>query len=246
MFERLIRKSTVIHISDMCESESASRLKDILDTEKHLEEGDIEFAFEATAEGSDLIIDCWWDNEMLVDEILHKLKREIYDIIGGDVYGEDTDTIEVAVGKLLMKKKCTLAAAESCTGGLISSRITNAPGSSVYFRQAFVTYSSRSKIDILGLDAGLIKETGAVSSDVASGMASRMRDISKTDYAVSITGYAGPAASTKERPGSAYIAVSGPGGVEVQKVMFSGSRSEVKDRFASSALVMLWRVLKRA
>lgn len=243
-FERQIKKTSVIHIIGLCEAEVATKLKDVLETERHLEEGDIEFYFESYIGGVNLVIDVWWDNELLVDEILHKTKSEICDILKENIIGEDADTIEGVVGKLLTKKRKTLAVAESCTGGLLSSRITDASGSSIYFKQAVVTYSTNAKVKQLNVNPDIIKEHGAVSEDVAKEMAENMKKISGADYALSVTGYAGSAGGKEAKVGSGYIGLAAPEKTQVKKVEFSGARKKIKEKFTVSALEILWRTLK--
>lgn len=244
-YETQIKKSSVIHIIHLSESEVAHKLKDIIDIERHLEKGDIEFYFEPYTGGVNLIIDVWWDNELLVDEILHKVKSEIYDILRDNIIGEDRDTISGVVGKLLTKKGKTLAVAESCTGGLLSSIITDAPGSSIYFKHGMVTYSTNAKVKQLNIEHGTIREHGAVSEEVAVKMAENMKKISSTDYAISVTGYAGPGAMEKSKVGAGYIGLATPEGTISKKVEFSGSRKKVKEKFAVSALELLWHNLKQ-
>lgn len=243
-FERQIRKTVVIHIIGLCESEAADRLKEILETERHLEEGEIEFYFESKLGVVDIIINCWGDNEMLVDEILHKTKREIYAVLEDDIFGEDDDTIEIAAGRLLTKRRKTITVAESCTGGLLSSKITDAPGSSIYFKLSITPYSSEAKIKQLNINPDTIKKYGAVSEEVAREMAENIKGISGADISISVTGYAGPAEGKKVNPGTGYIGLSGKDKTVVEKVVFSGSRKEVKEKFAVSALELLWRHLK--
>jgi nicotinamide-nucleotide amidase len=243
-FERRIKKTSIIRIAGFCETEAASRLKNIIETERHLEEGDIEFYFEPRMYGVDLIIEVWWDNELLVDEILHKTKSEVYSELGDDIFGEADDTIEAVVGRLLSKKRKTLSVAESCTGGLLSSSITDAPGSSIYFKQGIVTYSTTAKVKQLGINENLIKKSGPVSENVALEMAGAVKKISGSDYALSVTGYAGPAGGRKAAAGTGYIGLATPGSVKAVQVQYSGSRKKVKSKFVSTALQLLWRELK--
>ena len=108
------------------------------------------------------------------------------------------------MGALLVKKKKTLAAAESCTGGLTAHRITNVPGASKYFRSGVVSYSNEAKIAVLGVSPETLKKHGAVSSQTAIEMAQGIRRISKADYGVSITGIAGPTGGTQEKPAGTF------------------------------------------
>lgn len=244
-YERRIRKTLIIHIASMCESEVSDKLKDIIETERHLEEGEIEFCFEASTKGVDLRIECWGDNEMLVDEILHKTKAEVYSVLKDDIYGEDDDKLENIVGKLLTKNHKTLSVAESCTGGLLSSRITDSPGSSIYFKQGLVVYSSSAKSKMLDIPMEYIKKNGAVSKKIAEKMARRANEIYGTDFALSVTGYAGPEKGKKNNTGKGYIGLADKNNnADIRKVDFYGSRIKIKEKFVFCALEMLWRKLK--
>ncbi|MFC2091804.1 CinA family nicotinamide mononucleotide deamidase-related protein [Elusimicrobiota bacterium] len=243
-YERSIKKSLIIHFSNICETDVYNKLKEIIDTEQQLEKGDIEFVLESDEGNTDLVIDCWWDNEMLVDEILHKVRSEIYDILSDNIYGENEDTIENVIGRMLTKKRKTLSVAESCTGGLLASIITDSPGSSIYFKQGIITYSNQAKSDQLGIDKKILKEHGAVSSKTAVLMADNYKKISGADYTLSVTGYAGSADSEKNAPGTGYIGISAENGTNVEIVRFSGSRKDIKRKFAFHALDLLWRNLR--
>jgi nicotinamide-nucleotide amidase len=243
-FETKIRKKTTIHIVGLCEGIVAKRLKDVIETEKHLEKGELEFYFMQHTGIVDLEIICWGGNELLVDEILHKVKTEIYSIIGDYIYGEDMDTLEAVIGKLLTKQRKYLATAESCTGGMLASRVTDAPGSSIYYRHGAVTYSRKAKINILNVNPETIEKHSAVSDEVAVEMADNMKNIAGADYVISVTGYAGPTSRRDMKPGQGFIGLATPEGTIVEKFEFSGTRYEVKKKFTVAALEMLWRELK--
>lgn len=159
------------------------------------------------------------------------------------------ESLPSAVGKLLIKKKRTLALAESCTGGLAAHRVTDVPGSSRYFLGGIVSYSDRVKSSMLGVDARLIKRHGAVSAPVAMAMAQGVRRALGASIGVAITGIAGPAGGSAKKPvGLVYIAVAGlpAGGLMAglgktfaQKCLFFGSRSDIKSRSADKALDIL-------
>jgi len=149
-------------------------------------------------------------------------------------------TLEERVGEKLRKTGGTVATAESCSGGLISHRITNVPGSSAYFMGGAVTYSNEAKTKVLGVDEGSLEEHGAVSEHVAEQMARGAQDRFAADYAVACTGVAGPAGGTKEKPvGTVYIAVAAPGGTRVERCHFEGDRDRIKQQTADRALTLL-------
>lgn len=149
-------------------------------------------------------------------------------------------SLEEQVGESLRRIGRTVATAESCSGGLISHRITNVSGSSSYFMGGVVTYSNKAKMELLGVAKPLLEEQGAVSEQVAREMAEGARERFATDYAVACTGVAGPTGGTKEKPvGTVYVAVAAPGGTQVERCHFEGDREEIKQRTADRALAML-------
>lgn len=148
--------------------------------------------------------------------------------------------VEEMIVKTLKKKKKTLALAESCTGGLISNRITDIPGSSKVFLGSVMAYSNQVKNEILGVDQTLIKNNGAVSSQVARAMAEGAKSLLCSDFAASVTGIAGPAGGSKEKPtGLAYIAFTGGEKTRTKKILFKGNRLENKKKFADAVLEMV-------
>ena len=148
--------------------------------------------------------------------------------------------IEESVAKALKKKKGTVCCAESCTGGLVSSRITDVSGSSAFFLGGVVSYSNAAKTKLLGVDRAVIKKHGAVSPQVARLMAEGVRKKFSADHALSITGIAGPAGGNKNKPvGLAYIGISSKKGTRSLKVQYKGDRLEVKKKFAEAALKTL-------
>ena len=148
--------------------------------------------------------------------------------------------LEVAVGEVLLEKKATLAVAESCTGGLISHKITSVPGSSDYFERGVVVYSNKAKADYLGVSDEMLNSCGAVSSETAMAMAYGIRKAASTTFGLAVTGIAGPGGGTAEKPvGLVFIAIAGPNGIEVTGSRFEGDRSEVKEKTAEAALTWL-------
>jgi nicotinamide-nucleotide amidase len=148
-------------------------------------------------------------------------------------------------GKVLVSRGLTLATAESCTGGLIAHTITNVPGSSAYFDRGFIVYSNSAKIELLGVEAALISECGAVSSEVAQAMAEGARRTSGADVGLAVTGIAGPISDESKKPvGLVYIAASaGDGSTVVERHQFSGTRLQIKKQSADAALALLVKTL---
>jgi len=142
-------------------------------------------------------------------------------------------------------QKLTLATAESCTGGLIASRITNIPGSSEYFERGLITYSNKSKIELLKVAPEIIEEFGAVSSETAEAMAKGIKDLANTDLGLGVTGIAGPSGGTTEKPvGLVYIALASDRGVINRKFNFTGGRLEIKQQTAEAGLKIIVDYLK--
>ncbi|NLB34977.1 MAG: nicotinamide-nucleotide amidohydrolase family protein, partial [Elusimicrobia bacterium] len=182
---RIIKKCR-LHFFGISEHEGAEILKEIIQKENQLDEGIIEFNLEGTPEGFDFIIILKGRNEILIDKLLQKMKNEAQTLVGDRMFGEDGLALERTLGRLLGATRLTLSVAESCTGGLLSSRITDAPGSSLYFKQGAVVYSSRAKIDYLGLNPETIKTHGAVSEETASEMARKIKEKTGSDCALAV------------------------------------------------------------
>ncbi len=156
------------------------------------------------------------------------------------VYSTDGRQLEAVVSELLKAHRKTLACAESCSGGLLSNRLTDIPGSSDYLIESVVAYSNRSKIRHLRVPAYLIKTRGAVSGPVARKMAEGIRKTSGADYGLAITGIAGPGGGTPMKPvGLVYIALSHSEGTVVRKSLFFGGRDRIKFQSSQRALDLL-------
>ena len=155
------------------------------------------------------------------------------------MYSVDGRALEQVVGDLLREHAMTIAVAESCTGGLLASRLTDVPGSSDYVERGVVCYSNRSKTELAGVPEALIREHGAVSEPVAQAMAEGIRSRAGTNVGVGITGIAGPGGGTPEKPvGTVAVAVVVDDEVRVRTFQFVGSREMVKFQAAQSALNM--------
>lgn len=156
------------------------------------------------------------------------------------------DRLSSQVGKLLLKRNETLAAAESCTGGLFSEVITRIPGSSDYFRGSFVPYQLTAKEHLLKIQTSLLKKYNGVSGEIAVLMAERIRKAFKSDWGVGITGFAGPSGGTKYDPvGAVYIAVARKKSSCSVKFKFSGSRTKIQKNAAVEALKLLKKTMEK-
>ncbi len=149
-------------------------------------------------------------------------------------------SLEARVGEVLRQRNLTLALAESCTGGLIASLVTDVPGSSDYFLASLVTYANSSKVALLGVSERTLREHGAVSEEAAREMASGARKVTGADVGLSATGIAGPGGATSRKPvGLVHFALDVRGEVTADKVVFPGDRQAVKRAAAEHALGML-------
>lgn len=163
---------------------------------------------------------------------------------GKYIYGDDERSIEATVGSMLKKRKLTISAAESCTGGLILSKLTNVPGSSNYVMDGIVSYADSAKARLLGVNPSDIKKYGAVSKTVAMQMADGIRKRSKTDIGISATGIAGPGGARKNKPvGLVWIGYSDKKTTFAKDFIFTKDRLRNKDAMAKMALEVVRRKL---
>lgn len=178
--------------------------------------------------------------------LLDKSEQEIRTRLGDIIFGRDEQTLSSVVGELLIKTSATVSTAESCTGGLIGKLLTEVPGSSSYYLGGVVAYANQVKHDLLGVPRELLEEHGAVSPQVARQMVEGAGTRCQSDYALSITGIAGPAGGSAEKPvGLVYIGLLSPGGVSVKECRFGSEtpRHVIRIRAARTALHLLRRAL---
>jgi nicotinamide-nucleotide amidase len=187
---------------------------------------------------------CKGEDPAEITRKLDDLEGKIRGRLGSLIFGRDEDKLEALVGQLLRERKATVALAESCTGGLIASRLTDIAGSSDYFERGIVSYSLAAKKEILSVQEALLREFGTVSLPVARAMADGVRRLSRTTFGLATTGVAGPTGGTPERPvGLVCIALSWDGGEVSREYRFLGGRDLIKYRAAQMALEMLRRHL---
>jgi len=179
------------------------------------------------------------------EALVAPVEARIRDRLGSHIYGADEEALEAVIGGMLRSGGLTLAAAESCTGGLIGHRITNVPGSSDYFLAGLTTYSNESKTRLLGVPAELIAAHGAVSPEVAIAMAEGVRRAVGADVGISTTGIAGPGGATPTKPvGLVHIGLSDETGNMTEELRLRGDRVMIKERAGQLALFLLYRGLK--
>ncbi len=171
---------------------------------------------------------------------------ELQAVFGSAIYSVDGQALEAVVGELLRARGWTIAVAESCTGGLLASRLTDVPGSSDYFERGVVCYANRAKTEWLGVPDALLAEHGAVSEPVARAMAARIRSLAATNVGVGVTGIAGPGGGTPDKPvGTVAIAVETDDDARVRTVQFFGGREMVKFQAAQASLNMVRLMVSR-
>ena len=188
-----------------------------------------------TLTGIRLRLSSYGSDEKSLEAQLETLKG----LLGPLVYASEDTTLEAAVGKLLKERGETVSAAESCTGGEIAHLFTSVSGSSAYFIGSVTSYAISVKENVLGVPAGVIKENGVVSSEVAAAMAEGVRRLTGSTYSVATTGLADKDGDGKNPGGTVWIGVSGPRGTRTVKYCYKNDRARNIERFAASALNFL-------
>lgn len=187
------------------------------------------------------------ESESEAERILQNLADKIVEKLGIAVFTTEGELMEEVVGRLLSENGKTLSIAESCTGGLIGERLTDVSGSSRYFIEGVIAYANEAKIRTLNVPQNLIEKRGAVSAEVAEAMAKGMRERAKTDFAVSVTGIAGPDGGTEEKPvGTVFIGYADNAQSKSLKLVLPGDRYLIRWRASQAALDYLRRqILKK-
>ena len=235
---KAVIRRKVLHTCGLSESKVNELIQDILKQKRP------SMGLTARETGVDIRIVAHEGSGARSRSTMERIEAEVRKKLGDAIYGVDGQDMEEVVGALLTQRKRTLAVAESCTGGLISGRITNIAGSSAYFERGVVVYSNAAKTELLGVPADLIERYGAVSREVAKAMAQGMRERAKTDLGLAVTGIAGPSGGTTEKPvGLVYIALATIDGVTVSEDRILGTRSQVRQRTAQMAMDMVRRYL---
>lgn len=184
------------------------------------------------------------DTEAEAEQMLAPVVQQVVDLLGADVYGVDVDSLEQVVGDTLRQRGMTLAVAESCTGGLLSKRITDLPGASDYYKGGVCSYTNEVKINLLGVQPDTLAAYGAVSAQTAEQMAAGAARVFGTDIGVGITGVAGPDASEGKEVGLVYISVWFQGELITRETRNSLGRDRVRNQAASNALDIIRRRLQ--
>jgi len=180
-------------------------------------------------------------DEDVIIAAVHAEMQKLYPLIGDIIYGfEDNESLEEVVAKLMTSKKYTLATAESCSGGQIAQRITALPGASAYFKGSVVSYATETKIEVLSVPKEVIQRHSVVSGEVAEFMATNVRNLLKTDFAIATTGNAGPTKGDSDAEvGTVYIAIASPEGVFSQQFMMGNHRERIVQKTVNKAFELL-------
>lgn len=178
------------------------------------------------------------------EAVLARAAGDVVGVLGFDVFSTEGKSLEAVLGEMLVARGERIAVAESCTGGLVTSRLTDVEGSSRYVERSVVVYSNRAKTDLLGVPATLIAAHGAVSEPVARAMAEGIRASAQVGIGVGVTGIAGPGGGSPEKPvGTVVIAATVGADARVQTFRFGGERDQVKFQASQAALDMVRRML---
>jgi len=180
--------------------------------------------------------------ERLLKELGHQIDLELDDFI----FARSEQSLEEVVGMFLVMKNATISTAESCTGGLVAERLTNVPGSSRYFISGVICYSNVWKMELTGIPPLLLEMQGAVSAEVACGLADGIRTRMDTTVGVGVTGIAGPTGGSEAKPvGTVHIAVATPSGTEHRQFLYPGNRETIRWQASQAALDMVRRELMK-
>ncbi|WP_430908961.1 competence/damage-inducible protein A [Maribacter sp. 2-571] len=186
-------------------------------------------------------------DKALMEKTMEAQLQQLYPLIKDILYGEeDEETLEAVVGKLFVKKKRTLATAESCTGGKIAQQLTAIPGASAYFKGSVVSYATETKVTVLNVPERIIADHSVVSKEVAMAMAGNVRELLGSDYAIATTGNAGPSKGDSEAPvGTVYIAIATPDGIYAEHFMMGNHRDRVVQKTVHKALEMMQKEISK-
>ncbi len=231
----VIKKSKILKLTGLGESSVNELIRDYINKQTNFS-----FGIYASPEDIQVQITTQAPTEKEADKLLQFSATQLTKILGNYVYGSDEQSLEEVVGHLLKIKKLKVAAAESCTGGMLGEMITRIPGSSEYFQGGVISYSARVKKDLLKVPLEVIKKYGEVSKEVAELMAEGVQRYCHSDIGISITGIAGPGGATeKKQVGLVYIALADGKKTLTQKHQLFGDRQLIRLRAVRRALNML-------
>lgn len=182
------------------------------------------------------------ENDLLLTPIIDEVKKRL----GEKIYSYDNESLEEVVADMLISNNITISLAESCTGGLLAASLTSISGISKVLDRGIVTYSNNAKIQELNVDEDILEKHGAVSEETAAAMANGLKEITKSDICVSITGIAGPTGGTKDKPvGLVYIGVATNSNTFVKKLNLNGDRNKIRNYTTLTALDLIRKTIKK-
>ncbi len=229
--------SRVLQIFGIGESMVASRLEDMMNKYENPT-----VAPYAKTSGVRLRITAKCRNEEEGRKLIEPVEAQIREVLGDTIYGCGDETMQEALVAELRKKKLTISAAESCTGGTFAGMITDVAGSSEVFNESVVTYANEAKMKYLGVKSETLDKFGAVSENTAEEMAAGIRRNTGADIGIGITGIAGPGGGTPEKPvGLVFVGIASKNGVRVKKLNLKGSREKIRYAVCMNALDMARR-----
>jgi nicotinamide-nucleotide amidase len=247
MFERSIRPelaresgggvilSTTLHTFGLGESSVAEKLGELMRRDRNPSVG-------TTVSGGivSLRVNARSGSREIAQRELDETTTACKAALGELIFGADDQPLAMVVGEMLKQSRKTVTTAESCTGGLLAKYLTDISGSSEYFRQGWITYANEAKVSLIGVDESLLAKHGAVSEEVARAMAAGARARAGADFALAVTGIAGPTGGTEAKPvGTVFIALADATGVSARRNVFIGDREMIRDRSAKMALTLL-------
>ena len=206
--------------------------------------GDVVLGFYPNFPENHITISLKGKNEAIVEKELDRVEKEIRLLVGNYIFATGNQNMEDMVGRILMETKMTLSIAESCTGGLIGHMITNAQGSSGYFKGGIIAYSDQAKIDLLHVHPTTLEANGAVSDATVREMAIGVKEKMNTDFGLAVTGIAGPAGGNREKPvGTVHLGLVARNKIFSEKYRFWGNRKQIKLNTAMMVLDWVRRYL---
>ncbi len=230
----------IIHRNIMTYGTAEARLAEILSGFEAALPGAVKLAYLPAWGIIKLRLTATGNEQLVIEKMLNEQVNKLYEIIPEFIYGENEETLEMVIGKLLKERSKTLCTAESCTGGEIAHMITSVPGSSAYYKGTVVAYSNSVKTELLGINEAIIAQHGAVSEETVREMAVAARRILKTDFAVATSGIAGPDGGTENKPvGTLWIAVNSEKGTVTEKRVMGNDRISNIKRFSLASLNLL-------
>jgi len=233
--DRLISK--FLRIAGLGESQMETQIMDLIDNQTnptiapYAREGEVTLRITAKCTSEE-------EGEALIRPVLETIRERL----GNHIFSENNEEMEEVVGKLLLENNISIAIAESCTGGLVSSKLTNIPGISQVFPGSVIAYSNEIKKELLNVSEDVLRKYGAVSSECAIQMAQGARERFKTDLGVSVTGIAGPGGGSDKKPvGLVYIGLAYEGGAESKELRLWGDRLKIRNIASVNALDLVRR-----